>query len=262
MTILDKIIEHKKQEVAARKKYFPTDLLAQRLAPGRVCLSLVNSLRSEGSTGIIAEFKRKSPSKGIINDTADITVVTSAYTCHGAAGLSVLTDETFFAGTWIDLVNARANNIPILRKDFIIDEHQVKETRLLGADVILLIAACLSVAQAKELAQLAKQEGLEVLLELHKEDELEYICDEVDMVGINSRNLKTFEVDREAALRLATLVGKEKPLIAESGINSLEDLKQLRLAGFEGFLIGEHFMKAGDPGAAFQQFVQSLKTQI
>lgn len=259
MTILDKIIANKKEEVAIRKKYFLKELLAEGLFYERTAVSLVENLRREGSSGIIAEFKRRSPSKGIINADASVSQVTQAYCRYGAAGISVLTDESFFGGNWGDLITARKNNIPILRKDFIVDEYQVTESKLLGADVILLIAACLSVAQTKELAQKAKEEGLEVLLELHHEEELGHICDEADMIGINSRNLKTFQVDRGEALRLSRLIAGSKTKIAESGIDDPDSIRQLRQQGFEGFLIGEAFMKTTDPGAAFESFVNSLK---
>jgi indole-3-glycerol phosphate synthase len=261
MTILDKIVAVKREEVAVRKKYFPRELLRDGLFYERKPLSLVEALTKPGSTGIIAEFKRKSPSKGLINGTADIASVTANYCTYGAAGLSVLTDEQFFGGTWGDLLTARKNHIPILRKDFIIDEYQVTESKLLGADVILLIAACLSIAEVKSLAAQAKQEGMEVLLEVHTEEELAYICDEVDIVGVNSRNLKTFEVDRVEALRIAKLIPGSRPKLAESGIEDPASVHSLRQEGFNGFLIGETFMKNEDPGKAFKLFVDTLNKQ-
>src|SRR5258705_13400267 len=185
MNILDKIIEHKKVEVARRKLAMPVAELEKSKFFSRHTLSLKDFLLDGSRNGIIAEFKRRSPSKGVINDDADVVAVTTAYTKNGASCLSVLTDESFFGGGTEDLLKARINEIPILRKDFMIDEYQVTETKAMGADVILLIAACLSVQQVKQLAGFAKNLGLGVLLELHAEEELEHICDETELVGIN-----------------------------------------------------------------------------
>jgi len=158
-------------------------------------LSLKQFLFDPTKTGIITEFKRRSPSKGIINDNADVVAVTQAYTRYGASGLSVLTDHQFFGGSTEDLEKARVNEIPILRKDFVIDEYQIVEAKSMGADVILLIAACLEPATVKRLAAFAKSLQLEVLLELHAAEELGHICDDTELIGINNRNLKTFVVD-------------------------------------------------------------------
>jgi indole-3-glycerol phosphate synthase len=195
MNILDKIIEQKKIEVAAAKEKLTVTELQQADLYSRKTFSLKQFLLDKTKTGIIAEFKRQSPSKGIINDTADVVEVTTAYTANGASCLSVLTDEQFFGGSAADLKAARINNIPILRKDFMIDEYQITEARAMGADVILLIAACLSPARVTELAEFAKNLQLEVLLEIHTEDELQHICDATEIVGINNRDLKTFTVD-------------------------------------------------------------------
>src|SRR6476660_1689951 len=191
MNILDKIVEFKKEEVENKKSKVSNDEL--RTYPGfsRESLSLRKFLLDESRTGIIAEFKRKSPSKGNINCNADVVKVTSAYAQQGASGLSVLTDDNFFGGSANDLIQARTNKVPILRKDFMIDEYQFYEAKAIGADAILLIAACLTPRQVKQFASLAKHLGLEVLLEIHKEQELEHVCDEVDLVGVNNRNLKT-----------------------------------------------------------------------
>jgi indole-3-glycerol phosphate synthase len=258
MTILDKIISNKKEEVAYRKTLFSVEKLLETSLYQRSGHSLVNALNEKEGTGIIAEYKRRSPSKGVINNTADVGEVTAAYSQYGASGLSVLTDKVFFGGSLEDLSVARKNNIPLLRKDFIVDAYQLTESKSYGADVILLIAACLSKNQTKELADQAKKEGLEVLLELHNEEELDHICASADMVGINSRNLKTFEVDREASLRMVKMIPAGKPIIAESGINNPGSLLELRRVGFKGFLIGEHFMKTINPAQAFKTFVQSL----
>ncbi len=259
MNILDKIVAEKRKEIEQKKKSFSIASYEQMPMFAFARKSLRQSLSKEDSTGIIAEFKRKSPSKGIINANADVAIVTAAYSQY-AAGISVLTDGPFFGGSNEDLIRARnVVAIPLLRKDFIVDEYQLYEARAIGADVILLIAACLSQQQVKQLATAARQLDLEVLLEIHNEEELHHICDEVTMVGVNNRNLKTFEVDINTSLNLITLLPKEKPAIAESGISNVNSIKALRSAGFKGFLIGENFMKNTDPSTAFIQFVNELK---
>ena len=259
MNILDSIIAHKREEVLVRKMMVSEKELVNSLYFNRTCLSLCKSLLQKDATGIIAEFKRKSPSKGFINQHADVVTITNAYTKFGASGLSVLTDHEFFGGSTEDIVNARPNDIPILRKEFIIDPYQVKTSKAMGADVILLIAACLSRAEVKSLAGLAKQLGLEVLLELHGEEELAHICDEVDMVGVNNRNLKTFKVDINQSIKLAEKIPDQKIKIAESGINNVETIRVFKDAGFKGFLIGEHFMKEKDVEGTFKNFTDKLK---
>lgn len=259
MNILDKIIEHKRVEVADRKARVTVKDLEQQEGFRRSVLSLGQFLLDDAKTGIIAEFKRKSPSKGVINGAANVVEVTSAYARCGASGLSVLTDEHFFGGSTADLVQARVNAVPILRKDFMIDEYQIVEARAMGADVILLIAACLTPAEVKRLAAFAASLQLEVLLELHAEEELEHICDETKLVGINNRNLKTFEVDIERSLRMAEQIPAGKIKIAESGISSVANIRLFKQNGFRGFLIGENFMKEAQPGAAFQEFVAQLE---
>ena len=262
MNILDRIVEHKKTEVARRKEATGIDQLMRTNLFKRETFSLRESLLNESKTGIIAEFKRKSPSKGVINATADVTEVTKAYTRFGASCLSVLTDEFFFGGNSDDLLKARVNNIPLLRKDFIIDEYQVYEAKSIGADVILLIAACLSPAQVKALAKLATGLGMEVLLELHGEEELEHICEETEIVGINNRNLKTFVVDIDRSLHMAERIPAGKIKVAESGISSVENILLFKENGFKGFLIGENFMKEPDPTFAFADFVEALQTSL
>lgn len=259
MNILETIIEHKKNEVAAAKEATSlTALLAQPLY-SRTCLSLKQSLLDPSNTGIIAEFKRKSPSKGIINGSATVAEVTKAYTKAGASGLSVLTDTEFFGGSAVDLQEARANKIPILRKDFMIDSYQIVESKAMGADVILLIAACLSPMEVAELAGYAKELGLEVLLEIHNEAELAHICTAVDMVGVNNRDLKTFTVDVNRSIELAKQIPGDKLTIAESGIGDVATVRLLKQHDFSGFLIGEQFMKQEQPGEAFEVFVNELK---
>lgn len=258
MNILETIVARKKEEVAARKAVVSREQLEKSALFTRPTLSLAASLVHPERTGIIAEYKRKSPSKGIINAAADVVEVTNTYTQFGASGLSVLTDADFFGGSSEDLEKARVNNIPILRKDFIIDEYQIAEARVIGADVILLIAACLTPKEVQQLAAYARSLQLEVLLEIHDETELGHICDETDLVGVNNRNLKTFEVDINTSLRLYSHIPAHKPAVAESGISSPEAIKTLKAAGFKGFLIGENFMKQPKPSVAFADFVKQL----
>lgn len=257
--ILEEIIEHKRLEVTQRKRELSVSELMKNSGFERNPISLKSSLLDKSKTGIIAEFKRQSPSRGVINATAQVADVTKYYTLNGASCLSVLTDEKFFGGSLQDLIIARQNNIPILRKDFMIDEYQILEARAFGADVILLIAACLSSRRVKELAAYAKKLSLEVLLEIHGDDELVSVCEEVDLVGVNNRNLKTFEVDIENSIRLLNQLPKGKLAIAESGIDNVAVVKQLRKAGFSGFLIGENFMKNENPGEAFKNYAKQLK---
>jgi len=259
MNILDQIIQQKRSEVEDRKKKVSISELEKGVYFDRATLSLKESLEKRNRTGIIAEFKRRSPSKGVINDKADIIDVTTAYFESGASALSVLTDKNFFGGSDEDLVEARINQIPILRKDFIINEYQVTEAKSIGADVILLIAACLSPKEVKRLATFAKSLGLEVLLELHDERELEHICDETELIGINNRNLKTFEVNIEQSLIMGQKIPGDKIKIAESGISSVDDIMMFKENGFKGFLIGELFMKEADPTIAFAEFVNALR---
>lgn len=260
MSILDTIIAQKFKEVASRKMHAPIAQLETAAHFVRETLSLKQSILDPSKTGIIAEFKRKSPSKGIINNTADVLSVTQAYTAFGASGLSVLTDEDFFGGHTNDLITARTNVLPILRKDFIVDEYQILEAKAMGADVILLIASCLSKESVKTLAAFAKSLQLEVLLELHHQNELDHINEYIEIVGINNRNLNTFEVDIENSIRMAEQLGTQFVKVAESGIKSPEDVIRFKKHGFDAFLIGENFMKNTNPEMAFQTFVTTLQS--
>ena len=258
MNILEQIIQFKKKEVRKRKSEISALKLEKTDLFGRQTLSLKESLLDKTRTGIIAEFKRKSPSRGIINEGADVLHVTKGYADNGASGLSVLTDEHFFGGSNADLIKARANMIPLLRKEFIIDEYQITEAKSIGADVILLIAACLTAAEVKKYSRIAIDLGLEVLLELHGEEEIGHICDNAGIIGINNRNLKTFEVDIEQSLRMAEMIPAGKIKVAESGISSIENITLFKKHGFHGFLIGETFMKQPDPAIAFAEFVKRM----
>jgi len=218
-------------------------------------------LSKPNASGIIAEFKRKSPSKGVINDRVDPVEVTMAYQAAGASAVSILTDAYFFGGDDQDVLRARqVLDIPILRKEFIIDEYQVHEAKALGADLILLIAACLSKEEVVRLSILAKSLGLEVLLELHDEDELGHVCETIDLVGINNRSLKTFDVNIARSLRMAGQLPKDKLKVAESGIDDPAQVKLFRENGYSAFLIGENFMKTNDPGKALDEFRKEIET--
>jgi indole-3-glycerol phosphate synthase len=261
MNILDKIVAHKKVEVqAAKEVHSLADLQAFEFFE-RETYSFKDFLLDPKRTGIIAEFKRKSPSKGVINDQVKVETVTAAYAAAGASALSVLTDRSFFMGDKADLVKARrTNTIPVLRKDFMIDEYQIFEAKALGADIILLIAAILTPQEVQLFASTAKKLGLNVLLEVHNLEELQRsITPNLDAIGVNNRNLADFTVSVETSYQLAEHIPPEFLKISESAISNPETIKQLKQAGFNGFLIGENFMKQADPGAAMRDFVDGLK---
>ena len=244
MDILQEIVAHKHQEL---------EQLCARKASLREAL-----LQSE--TGIIAEFKRRSPSKGWIKEEGRADIIPLSYQQNGAAALSILTDEHYFGGCDDFIRQARLSGVtlPILYKNFVIDEAQLYAAALCGASAALLIAACLSKAQCKSLMDKAHSLGLEVLLEMHSEQELEYAELEPDLCGINNRNLGSFVTDVENSFRLAELLPKDAVKVSESGISNPSTVKALREAGFRGFLIGETFMKAADPGAALKMFINQL----
>ena len=259
-TILDQIVEKKKEEVSIKKTNKTTNELIDNEYYNQKSKSSKNSILDPNKNGIIAEFKRKSPSKGFINEFADVKNVVSDYEKFGASVVSVLTDEHFFGGNF-DIFSIARNNltIPILRKDFIVDAYQVHETKAIGADLLLLIAECLDKNEILDLASLAKEIGLEILLEVHSEDQLEKLNDCIDLIGVNNRNLKTFEVDLEKSKQILKQLPENKTKIAESGIYDTETIFDLKNAGFDGFLIGENFMKESNPGKAFEEFTQNLK---
>ena len=261
MTILDKIIAFKKKEIAKIKAEVPVKKLVESPSFKRQPISLKKSLLEVGSTGVIAEFKRQSPSKGIINDKATIADVTNGYLVANVAAQSILTDISFFGGTMADLMEARTINQikPILRKDFIVDAFQIVEAKAIGADVILLIAACLTKEQLKNYGQLATDLGLEVLYEVHSQEDLDKIELSNKIIGINNRNLKTFEVDLEHSIVLANQIPDTCIKVSESGISDPRIITGLKEYGFQGFLIGENFMKTGDPGLACQEFISQIR---
>lgn len=261
MNILDKIIEAKKAEIAHQKSVVSIEILKAIPDFDRECISLKNNLLKKDSSGVIAEFKQQSPSKGIINASAKVEEVTRGYADAGAACLSVLTEPKFFGGSQANLIKARETNpeIPILRKDFMIDPYQLVEAKAYGADLILLIAECLGKEQAEMLAKEAKSLGMEVLMEIHNEEELAKLNDFVDIVGINNRDLRTFEVDIETSVRLGKMIPDRFVKISESGLSGAKEIHYLRENGFKGFLIGETFMKTDNPGEACRKFIEELK---
>ena len=263
MHILDKITEHKKREVAERKKLYPAELLETSLFFETECVSLVKYLKDKNKSGIIAEFKRRSPSKGNINQYASVEQVTIGYMQAGASALSVLTDTEFFGGKNADLGEARKYNYcPILRKDFIVDEYQIIEAKSIGADAILLIAACLSAEEVKKYSGLAHSLGLQVLMEIHAEKELNLFCENIDVVGVNNRNLKDFTVSVETSHKLLSLLPGGVAKISESGIGDAKTAAGLLNAGFDGLLIGELFMKNSQPEMACSEFISEVKYNL
>jgi indole-3-glycerol phosphate synthase len=259
MTILEEIAAYKRKEVKANKHLNDVRELEKSKYFRRVPLMLTDFLLDDNKSGIITEYKRKSPSSGIINDKARVEDVTTGYTYGGASGLSILTDNKFFGGNNNDLIKTREiNSLPILRKDFTIDEYQVVEAKSIGADVILLIASILNIRHARELARLAVSLNMQVLLEIHEENELDFVSEYVNIVGVNNRNLKDFSVDITTSLELSEKIPSEFIKISESGISSPEDIRKLRDHGYNGFLIGERFMKDDDPAKSFDNFVKEL----
>ena len=261
MDILEKIIAHKHKEVEDRKSLIPIKRLEQSTYFEGQTVSLKKYLLREDKSGIIAEFKRKSPSKGTINAHAPVERTTIGYMQAGASALSVLTDSEFFGGKSEDLEVARKFNFcPVLRKDFIVDEYQLVEAKSIGADAILLIAAALEPARLKELAVFAKSLNLEVLMEVHNQEELENNLNEhLDVVGVNNRNLKTFDVSIQTSKDLATMIPDDFVKISESGISNPETIIDLRTYGYKGFLIGETFMKTGRPERAAREFIENIR---
>jgi indole-3-glycerol phosphate synthase len=261
MNILDQIIEKKHKEVSESKSLYPVKLLEQSIFFSSPTVSLKKYVQRPDKTGIIAEFKRKSPSKGIINAHASVERTTIGYMQAGASALSVLTDKHFFGGSNEDLKTVRKYNFcPVLRKDFTIDEYQIIEARSIGADAILLIAAVLEPDKLKALTKFAHSLGLEVLLEVHDENELQRNIDAgADLIGINNRNLKTFEVSLETSKLLSALIPKGVVSVSESGISTPEAIIELRKFGYQGFLIGENFMRHGRPEEEAKLFMDELR---
>jgi len=260
MNILDKITADKRKEVNLKKSLIPIKQLEKLVLFERQTISLSEHLKNSAS-GIIAEHKRRSPSKATINQNLNVQDVAKGYENAGVCGMSVLTDGKYFGGSLDDLLIARAScNIPLLRKEFIIDEYQIIEAKAHGADVILLIAAILSQKEIKQYSELAKQLQLDVLLEVHNEEELhKSIMPSIDMLGVNNRNLKTFDVSLETSKTLSEIIPNDFVKVSESGISSVDAIKELKQFGYKGFLIGENFMKTDNPGESATQFIQNLE---
>ncbi len=264
MNILDKIIDYKRKEVAERRELYPTKLLEQSIFFESRPVSLTKYIKREDKSGIIAEIKRKSPSKGVINAYVSIERTSIGYMQAGASALSILTDKNFFDGTNDDLTTARKYNFcPILRKDFTIDEYQIIEAKSIGADAILLIAAVLKPAELQAFSTLAHGLGLEVLLEVHSEEELKKSLDAgADIIGVNNRDLKTFELSIEVSKGLAHLIPSDVVKISESGIESVQAVLDLKNFGYDGFLMGQNFMQHSRPEAACKAFIDDLNKAI
>lgn len=260
MNILDKIVANKRVEVAERKVLISEKQLEQSIVKSKAVPSLKAYLQNPEKSGIICEFKRQSPSKGLINGTAQVQDVTRNYELAGASAISVLTDKAFFGGEAQDLSNARdVTTIPILRKDFIIDPFQILEARAIGASAILLIASILTKNEVKTLAEYAYGLGLEVLFEVHNTEEMEKYDPIIEVVGVNNRNLKTFEVDINTSVEVAKHIPNNCVKVAESGIYEVKTITYLQEQGFQGFLIGENFMRTQNPGQACIEFIKALK---
>jgi indole-3-glycerol phosphate synthase len=258
--MLTDIVNATRAKLIERKKNVSLSTLVKSTQFNAPCYSLSEFITNENLSGIIAEFKRKSPSKGIINDKADVIETTSGYVASGASALSVLTEEDYFMGKNEDLILARSvNQIPILRKDFIVDEYQIIEAKSIGADAILLIAACLDRTELKSYFELAKSLGMEVLFEVHAQEELQKLPDNAVIIGVNNRNLKTMEVSLQTSIDLAKELSSSFVLVSESGLNSVDDVLKLKDLGYSGFLMGEHFMRTQNPPLALQQFMDHLK---
>ncbi len=258
--VLEKIVAHKRAEL---ESYDFTGIEEMAKAESRPVISMSQSIKSSTKGGIIAELKRRSPSKGWINEGADVQGVVAGYRESGAAACSVLTNEEFFGGSleFLKMARSVAGDMPLLRKEFIIDPRQIYEARVAGADAVLLIASCLSVEECASLAEVAHSVGLEVLLEIHSEGELSHLNENIDMLGVNNRNLGSFVTDINNSFNLAEVMrrrGGDIVLVSESGIDSSDTIKSLQKVGFGGFLIGETFMKTSDPAAALANLISEI----
>lgn len=261
MDILSEIVVNKRKEVTSQKELYPTKLLETSTYFEGKPVSLKKYLQRPDKSGVIAEIKRKSPSKGVINKHVSVERTSIGYMQAGASGLSILTDKDYFGGSLEDLKVARSFNFcPILRKDFVIDEYQVIEAKSAGADVILLIASVLNKPEIEKLGGLAQSLGMEVLLEVHNEKELEdSITDKIDLIGVNNRNLKTFETDVQISKNLVSKIPNDFVKVSESGISVPSTINELKEIGYQGFLIGETFMTSGRPEKAAKDFIKQLK---
>ncbi|WP_340076806.1 indole-3-glycerol phosphate synthase TrpC [Leptobacterium sp. I13] len=262
MNILDKILTDKKKEVALKKSVVPVSQLEASVLFGQETISLAEKLK-KSTTGIIAEHKRRSPSKAVINQNHNVQDVVLGYEKAGVCGISVLTDGKYFGGSLDDLIIARAaSKTALLRKEFIIDKYQLLEAKAHGADVILLIAAVLTKEEIKNLSTFAKSLGLEVLLEVHNKEELDKsLMPSLDMLGVNNRNLKTFEINLDISKTLAEHIPDDFVKVSESGISTIEAIKTLQTFGYQGFLIGENFMRTDNPGKSAEEFIKIMENK-
>ena len=257
--ILGQIVTNKRREVEALKALVPEALVVKAAEGASYDTVSLRQALTDSPTGIIAECKRRSPSKGEIHPKADVSAVVAGYAANGAAACSVLTDTVYFGGSLADLAVARSVvSLPLLRKDFIVSAYQIYQARACGADAVLLIAAVLSTDEIRRFTLVAHQLGLEVLLELHDETEFYKYTPEVDVVGVNNRNLTTFVTDTAVSLRMAKVLPADAVKVAESGLRTMADVEALRSAGYSGFLIGETFMKTADPGSALKEFINGI----
>lgn len=258
MSILEKIILNKKKEIEISKSNISIKMIENSQFFENKIISLKKFLKEK--SGVISEFKRKSPSKPSINLDAEISSTVLGYENANSSAISILTDNLFFGGNKDDILSVRKNiSIPILRKDFIIDEYQILESKSMGADVILLIASCLSQTEVISLSSLSKSLGLETILEIHSKEELDLINDNIDVVGVNNRNLKLFKTDIRNSIYLSRYIPKGFMKISESGISSKNDIIKLKESGYDGFLIGENFMKKADPSLACKDFISLIR---
>jgi indole-3-glycerol phosphate synthase len=259
MTILDQINSDKRIEVAKAKALVSIAVLMKYPAYNKPVPSLTEFLLDPKKSGIIAEHKRQSPSKGVINGNVNLAEVVKGYEEGGASAVSVLTDQKYFGGNLNDLIEAtNLLSIPVLRKEFIVDEYQIHEAKAYGAAIILLIAASLTAEEVDRFAKLTRELGMEVLFEVHNEEELLKVSDFVNVVGVNNRDLKSFHVDIQQSVKLSTLIPKRFVKISESGISNPETVKMLKTHGYQGFLMGENFMKEANPGDAFRKFAKQI----
>ncbi len=259
MNILDDIVASKRKEIDFHISAKPLKELECSRYFERKTFSISQSIIDRNRTGIIAEFKRRSPSKGIINSKSLVGDVTSGYFNEGASAVSILTEEVYFGGSCEDLTGVRETaSFPILRKDFTIDEYQVVESKSIGADAILIIAAILEKNEILRLSRLARSLELEVLMEVHEKAELDKANEYVNIIGVNNRDLKTFSVNTDISVSMARFIPSGFIKISESGISSAGEIKKLREAGFQGFLMGERFMASSNPVMAFSEFVKEI----
>jgi indole-3-glycerol phosphate synthase len=262
MNTLEKIVIEKRKQVQEDKQLFPVELLEQSIYFNRECASLKEYIARDDKSGIVAEIKKKSPALGAINPEINIEKLSEGYEQAGVSAISVLTDKKFFGGCNEDLISARGNTTcPILRKDFVIDEYQIMEAKSIGADIILLIAAILTMEEIAQFTELAHKLGMEVILEVHAEHELQKIYDKVDIIGVNNRNLETMQIDIATSRSMAILIPEGFMIISESGIEDPKLVLELKQLGYNGFLIGSYFMKYPEPEKACAEFIRQINMQ-